>query len=308
MRKSLILICLGMTVVLILCSCAKTKARRIDSRPVLAEFGTSLKSYSKKVGVEYVSTGRLNLGHNRESVFFDTMVQTFRAHSLRASLLLSGDQGFPKALNQWAGSGRTGTMAEIALQARMNGFNALLSCSLTDIRVRDEKKGFWFFQRTDYYVTITVTMDMLDPITSVKSNSCVEEKETKISIDDYQSIKKGDPSTVAVLDKILNNLAEKMGKQAAEWLRQIRWQASITQVQGKKILLSVGRNHGLSTGDRLTVFEGRRVVSGYQGEKSIAPGFKVGEIRIVDLGDDYAQGVIQNEADIQVGDIAVTGN
>jgi hypothetical protein len=53
------------------------------------------------------------------------------------------------------------------------------------------------------------------------------------------------------------------------------------------------------------VYEGRRTVEGYGGQRFVAPGYKLGTIHITAVSETHAVGSLDQQVDIQVGDVAV---
>ena len=88
-------------------------------------------------------------------------------------------------------------------------------------------------------------------------------------------------------------------------MSKAKWMASVAVVEGQIVTLATGRLAGLKDGDRLAVFEGRKIVTGQNGDKYIAPGFKLGEIRITSVEEAKARATMEQPADIQPGDIAL---
>lgn len=308
MRRIIVAFCILAAVGLAVGACSKPRYIQIETRPALAQYDNSRKAYVKKAVLAHVDIGRHGMDPGLQERHFNTVAQTLGRQPFQIAFILPGDDGYPDFAARWAAGNPAGDVSETARLARTNGFNALVSTSLADIRVHSKKSGFWFWRSTKYQLTIAATLEILDPFTAAKSFSLVEEKTVKIEKATYDAIRAGQWDALGDIDETIQQLSQTMTKKAAKKLERIRWQAAVISVDADRLTLAVGKSQGLALGDRLAVFEGREVLTGNQGQTFIAPGYLVGEVRVSDLDRDRAEAVILDGADIQVGDIAVAAN
>jgi len=302
MRKISVVFCILAATGFVVSGCAETRVKRVETRPALMEYHAGTKDYIKKVAVMTGVGGRYSIDPQLNQRYFNTMAQSLAKQSLRLKLFIPGDDGFPDFGNRMSDGNQTSNVPEAARLARINGFNALLGTSLVDIRTDSEIKGFWLWRRTEYRVIIAVSLEILDPFTAAKSTNLIQEETIKCDKATYEAVKVGQWDTVAPVDKALAQLARTMAKIAIEQFQRLRWQTTVLSVDGDRLSLAAGKTHGLAAGDPLVVFEGRDVISGYQGLTYIAPGYQVGVVRISKLDQDRAEAKVLEG---QVGDIVV---
>ena len=132
------------------------------------------------------------------------------------------------------------------------------------------------------------------------------EKKVRIDKSEFENAKAGQWEAIAPLPDFLEDLAVNLARQAAANLEALRWQTSVTKVQNDHVTLAAGRLHNLSPGDRLAVFEGRQIISGPQGQTYIAPGYRVADIRILDVDEQSSEAAIEDGEPVQAGDVAVS--
>jgi hypothetical protein len=304
MRNILVFIIISISV-LMTGACAKDAMKRVDPREALIEYGAHDQNYIKKVAATHSGEAWLGDHAALSDHYFNTFIDALRNQSASSRILIPGDAGFPEFAVSWDAKYQDSMDWDTSRTARANGFNGLISTSLLDFRLDDEKTGVWFWRRTKYYMIIVGNLDILDPITAAKSLSVVLEKKARIEKSEFENAKAGQWEAVSPLTGVLEELAANFADLAADNLQALRWQTSVTDVEDDRITLAAGRLHNLAPGDRLAVFEARQTISGPQGQTYIAPGFKLADIRIIDVNEGSSTAAIEAGEPIQAGDVAV---
>ena len=305
MQIRLLLLCCFIVCGVLVDGCANPKVKRLDNRSSLAEYTPGRIGLTKQAVLVPGDRGLMRMDDQMEAVYFRDMSAALRSRLTRVALRLPGDEGFPEYARAWADKKPANLIAGIADQARNDGLNALLSTSVTDIRVRKKKTGFWFWRNIKYVLTVSVSLDILDTITSARVVSIIKEAETDTDASAFDAAQNGKYYNIIVAQTLLEGLAVDIADQAVEAMDRLPWQTVVTQVDNNRIGLAAGRAHGLSVGNRLAVFEGRPRVVGYKDQTYTAPGFKVAEIRITAVDEHSAKAEVIDGGGIQVGDIAV---
>jgi hypothetical protein len=305
MRRWLVLIDAILLVALLSGACAKGTNIRVEPRQGFSEVQVRGSAYWKKTAITLKPSAQALFGRQAEDLMLRTLIETINGKAVRMRLISSRDESFPDFMKTADPFANPQATFEVSRKARLDGFHCLLRATLMDIRPEEKKKGIWWFRKTKYYMNVVVALDLYDTFTAAKISSRVMEKTVRIGLDDYENFKAGMPDSIEAVDDILVDMARDMGKQAAGEISAGHWMATIAAVQGQQISLAAGRGAGLGVGDRLMVFDGRRVVDGMAGEKFIVPGYKVADIQITTVEENSAAASAENPADIQPGDIAI---
>lgn len=282
------------------------------SKNLLKEIPTTInavkpgKDYKKKVAVALTQSPATALGRTTGERFFKTLVDAIRDEDSRSLLVSPGDAGYPDFMAKLSNpSSSPINPVALAEAGRQTGYQGLVTAAVKDIRVNARKTGMLWFRETRYFIHYDVTVDLYDPCTAAKIVSKVIESSTKISEDDYGAFKRGEASSIEDLNDEIEDVAEDLGEIVGEALKAQKWKTAVVKVQQGRVFIPSGRQAGVVEGDRLVLFEGRRRLEGKQGEKFIAPGYELGEIRIVAVSEQMAEATVPNPVKVQVGDILV---
>ncbi|KJS33009.1 MAG: hypothetical protein VR64_03590 [Desulfatitalea sp. BRH_c12] len=286
-------------------ACAKPLYERGEQRSAYWEAPNKNGRYQKKTAIAIQTNSPGPYIREGEELLTQTMVQTIRDKGKRLLLLTAQDPGFPAAL-QNPDSLSTSQGAFMALQAaRLQGYHCLLQAKLIGIQPDERKTGLWWFRKNRFFMTVVVALDVYDTFLGAKAASYVRQQTVQVDEGHYRAFVDGTPQAMAAVDEMIVDLSEDLGEQAAEAVEAIKWIASVADIQGQNVYLGGVQETGLRVGDRLSIYEGRRVMEGSNGEKFIVPGYKVSDILIQSLNGDTAEAVMDEAADIQPGDIAV---
>jgi hypothetical protein len=304
MRKSLVW---GGGVVLALLffsGCAKPLYVRSEQRPSYLEAPAKGTGYVKKAAIVVKGGAPAPVGPQAEALLLQTLTAAIRNHKPAIELVTPHDPHYPAFMKIYRPI--TGRDAFSATQtARSEGFHNLIQGAVENIRVHEEKRGIWWFRKMRYFLTIVVSLDVYDTFTGAKIISEVRERTETIDPDSYAAFLSESPQTMEAVDAMIVRVAGNMGKRTGGAIVNGKWIASVAEVRDHQVSLTPGISAGLKVGDRLAVYEGRRIVDGSEGEKFIAPGYKVAEVQITALSAHGATASLEAPADIRPGDVAV---
>jgi hypothetical protein len=282
------------------------------SKNLLKEIPTTINTvksgngYKKKIAVALTQSPATALGRTTGELFFKTLVDAIRDEDSRSLLVYPGDAGYPEIMAKLSNlSSAPINAVALAEAGRQAGYQGMVTAAVKDIHVSARKTGLLWFRNTRYFIHYGVTVDLYDPYTAAKIVSKVIEAYTKISEDDYDAFKRGQASSFEDLNDEIENVAEDLGEIVGEALEAMKWKTTVVKVQQGRVFVPSGRQAGVGEGDRLVLFEGRRRLEGRQGERFIAPGYKLGEIRIVAVSEQMAEATVPNPVKVQVGDILI---
>jgi hypothetical protein len=193
----------------------------------------------------------------------------------------------------------------VAEKARTLGYHYVIRAGVRHVEPFKEKRGMLFFRKERGYVNLVLTIDVYDTFTGAKIVSRLVDDTVRVSNEDYENLVGGFQQDLAVVDEVAADYGEDLGGLAADTMTEAPWMALVVAVEARDVLLAAGRASGLKEGDRLVLYEGRRVVAGQAGENWVAPGYKLGDVRIVELGANRARARLDQPVDIKPGDIAL---
>ncbi|RPH50984.1 MAG: lipopolysaccharide transport periplasmic protein LptA [Desulfobacteraceae bacterium] len=206
-------------------------------------------------------------------------------------LLKSGDGKYPLGFKMLPrlSSGSIDSF-KLCETGRKLGLTAIMTGSITDIKIVDELRGILLWKDTYPAVSLTVHVDVLDTETGAK---ILDESFThkKYSDDiDKESIKSGKIEP-AFLKEAFEHIAGEAGKKVCEIMRRASWKGYVSSVSGEKITISSGSSTGVAQGKAFEVF-GNSLIVGVQGHRFLVPGPKAGEVKITEVFDDSAEAMI----------------
>ena len=262
----------------------------------------SAKGHIKLVPVVLIEAPQSAVGQRVGEIYFSTLTDTIRSDDSRLKLLTSRDSGFPDFMVALDGAVNAGTLS---IESRRLGYQGIVTAAVNDIRAVAKKTGAFWLRKTRYFIHYTVTVDLYDPYNAAKIVNEVVEGAIKISEEDYGAYTDGTATSISDLNEEIEDLAQDLGELIVDALKSQQWRAAVMNIQGDRIVIPVGRWTGLKEGDRLAVFEGRRLLEGVEGAKYIAPGLQIGEIQITSINETTAQANVVKSDKIQAGDIVV---
>ncbi len=262
--------------------------------------------YAKRVALALTMTPSTAAGQGAGSIYFKSLIQAIAQKDSRFRLVAPGDDGFPDFMAELArGAVEDPDAPVLCRRAREAGYQGLVVAAVRDIRVSTIRTGLLWFRKTRYLIHFNVTADCYDPYSAAKIVSGVAEQKVRIDENDYEDYLSGRATAIEPLEEEIAEAAETLGGRIGKALSHLAWKASVAGIDGGRVLLPVGSVLGLREGDRLAVFEGRRELTGQQGERFIAPGYQVGMVQVTAVADNAAEVRVSSTGDIKKGDIVV---
>ena len=305
MRKPLVVLFCIVMMWSFLGACAKDGYKRVETRQSLFETATDNRSYIKKAAIALKPVIDSSFGRQVEGLFLQTLIETLRSEADQLNLITSQDTEFPAFMRAGDLFSNAAHADALVKTARLQGYQFLILAGVWQVEPIRKKSGVWIFHKERTYADIVVALDVYDTFTGAKLISRVEDETVKIRPDEYDALTSGMHDGITTVEETVADYGENLGGEAADAMSKAKWMASVAVVEGQIVTLATGRLAGLKDGDRLAVFEGRKIVTGQNGDKYIAPGFKLGEIRITSVEEAKARATMEQPADIQPGDIAL---
>ncbi len=181
---------------------------------------------------------------------------------------------------------KSGSPEDLAYEAgRRMGLNTVLAGNLTDLAVVRQMKGIYGFRDNAPFLTLEGEFRLLDMTTSTILAQTTFRQQEVINDVEAEGITMNNATPDA---KIVAKLVAEMTKEVQAWVQgKINaqpWGGVVLEVQGDKVLITVGRDTGLPTGATLVVYaQGERIKAG-TGQEIRLPGPAVAKIRLLELG------------------------
>lgn len=274
--------------------------------PTTVNTVNSAKGHIKQVGLVLIHAPNTPAGKTVGERYLKTLGDAIRNDNGRVNLLTPLDDGFPRFLAELDETS-SGAVDAVSLseKGRQVGYQGLIVAAVNDIRPVAKKTGMFWLRKTRHFIQYTVTVDLYDPYTAAKVVSEVMEGTIKISEEDYENIKAGTAVSIDGLNETVEDVAQDHGDRIGEALADHQWKSAVAKIQEGQIMIPTGQGAGLKKGDRLAVFEGRRLLENKQGGIFTAPGVQIGELQITAVDGQMAEAKALNAENIQKGDIVI---
>jgi hypothetical protein len=253
--------------------------RPADSKTLRDLSGSS--DYRKTVGVMVLTNTTQFTSEQAATPFLAAFLSSLRSVASDAVLVVPDQTDVPPFLGNppRLANGDLDVFTLSGL-ARQEGLNAIVSPVLMDIRVRTRDTGFWFFKDVAYRLQVQTAATIYDAITG--SRLALEMLTDVIDIDEDQAavIGKGQEVLVDDLVDVAGEMGKKLGRGMGDVIQDSQWLASVVSVENGMCVLAAGSESGIEAGDRFSVLDGSRILTGVDGQRYVVPGLIIGEITI----------------------------
>lgn len=266
----------------------------------------SAKGHIKQVGLALFHAPDTPVGQTVGEIYLNGLADAVRDEGDRLNLVTPRESDFPGFLAELSQTPST-TVDAVSLseKGRQAGYQGLIAAAVTDIRAIAKKTGIFWMRKTRHFVQYTVTVDLYDPYSAAKIISEVKEGSVKISETDYENLLAGSAASIEDLNETIEDVAQDHGERIGEAMEAHQWRSAVADVRAGRIIITAAREAGFKEGDRLAVFEGRRLLENSHGGIFIAPGVQVGEIQITEVGDQMIEAKALHSVNIQKDDIVI---
>lgn len=191
------------------------------------------------------------------------------------------------------------------------GISAVMNSRFSAIAVRQQDSGFLWFRKKLPFAWVSATTEVYDTETGAKYLDETFTRELKLTDEAAESIRKGEISSVPVVEKAVFEIIQEMADAVCDATIRKPWKGYIAKVAGTRaseetLTLSSGSQSGLSAGRVLKVYEPGQRIQGAEGQTFLLPGKKIGEIRITSVSSDSAEAVATSGGGFQVDNVVKT--
>jgi hypothetical protein len=264
--------------------------------------------FTKRIAVVLAQTTDSDFGRRVGDIYFRAILDALQDEDAGLQLITRTKGQLPEVIDAMVQGGAKPDRAfELSETARVAGLNAWACARIESLQPVARKTGILWFRKERYFVFAELSFSVYDPFTGAKLVDKVIETSTPVDQADYDAMRSGKAVSIADLDETIADIGTDFGEHAVEVLADQPWQTAVIGVQGDRVFLSAGTSTGLRSGERLAVFQGRRMMDGQNGERFFIPGPEIGMIRIVQVTEGVSEAEVESAsggARIQAGDIA----
>jgi len=213
-----------------------------------------------------------------------------------------GDPGYPDTLDRVPRmtSGRVDNLALVEI-GRASGVNAFLLGNVANVDAEEKEKGFFMFRDTHYYESAQISFQLYDTGTGAKLMDESLKESVEVDGSEFDAILAKDLKALYELNETLDHIAADGAEKVCETLGKHPWQGYVVAVQDGRIIISSGRETGMTAGDVFQVYPPGEVIEGKFGQSFIIPGTPAGEIEITSVEDGKAHARPVGETDVGEG-------
>ena len=271
---------LSLLMALMLIGCGLSSSYRSAQQKTIRDFSAGGK-YRKTVGVMVLSNATLFTSEPVASPFMEAFLSGLESNASGALLMVPGKSDLPSFL--WnpprIANGDIDVFALSAL-ARQAGISAVVSPVLMDTRLRTRNTGFWFFKDVAYSLQVQTAAAVYDAATGARLALGIMTDEIDIDEDQASIIRNGQEVQVDDWDDLVEEMGEALGERMGEAIKDSQWTSAVVSIEGGSCVIPAGSEVGIDVGDRFSVLDGRKILTGLDGQRYTVPGTKIGEITI----------------------------
>ncbi len=296
-----------LSAVSVLCACQFSRSYRPAEQKTIGDFPAS-HQYRKIVGVMTLSNASIFTSSQVVVPFMNAFFSGVSSTCENAMLLLPGGEDHPSFLKRPPMKENGGIDVQALVQsARQMGINSVVSPMLMDIRVRQEESGFLFFGNDGPRLQVHTASAVYDVITGARLELAILNEDVKIDAQQAEAVGKGQEIELAKLVEVAREMGEALGRQMGDVISQSRWVASIAAIEDDSFVLAAGSDVGIEKGDLFSVLDGSQSITGFDGQRFVAPGPRIGEMIIEQVSPKKALGRSSSKEIFPVGSILVPG-
>jgi hypothetical protein len=173
------------------------------------------------------------------------------------------------------GAADTFTMAQTA---RRSGFQMIVRGRLLSLNHRVDRSGWARFRESHHFLDLRLQAEAVNAITAAKIAQHSETITLPVDEETGAAIDAGERFDLPELAEALTDVSIDLALKLCISIRAHPWETVIRTVRGGDMVLAAAPAAALQPGDRLAVFDGRRTITGYDGERFILPGFRQGTV------------------------------
>ena len=174
-----------------------------------------------------------------------------------------------------------------AKKADQMGMNVLITAFISPVDFSSRKWGIWPFRKVKHEAEISMVINAFDVITGTLFLSHIESRKIKAEVDFDEGEQEGQASKPEVDEKVagkaLNQIVQDQASAVSKALRGQPWSGRILSAGAEGVMVSAGKDVGLSAGTLFEVFGTGEPIRSSEGTFLIPLGIKVGEVKVKEV-------------------------
>jgi hypothetical protein len=179
-----------------------------------------------------------------------------------------------------------------AKKAAQMGMNVLLTVVISPVDFTSRRVGIWPFRKVRHEGEISMVVNAFDLITGTLFLSHLESRKVRAEVGIFEEEEEGTPAKpeidVDAAEKALVRIVNAQASQVSDALRKQPWSGKILSVTGNKIVISAGRDVGLTVGKVFEVYGLGEQIRSADGSFIAPLGLKLGEIKVTEVQESQA--------------------
>lgn len=164
--------------------------------------------------------------------------------------------------------------------ARALGLNAILTGTLLDITITEERKGLWLFKDTFPVAFLELEVHLYD----IETNAILLSKPVKAKVtisDQYRTnLKDNQQCDPRLVEELLQRTARQLSEKICTVMAKEPWKGYVISFENNEVEISAGTDVGLRKGNVLEVFRREQPIKGTDGKIYLISGPTIGNIKI----------------------------
>jgi hypothetical protein len=198
--------------------------------------------------------------------------------------------------------------AEAAKKAEEMAVNVLLTVVVNPYELHLKRTGIWPFRYTKREVEISVIVNGLDLYNGTLFLSHLEGEKLNFQMEDVEDDEVPTKPEMPEIDdktfrRAFSRIMERQASKVHSAMRNLPWTGRILTVEDDKIIVSAGKRVGLTRDRVLEVFSRGEQVRSAGGTSIYVLGPKLGEVKTVEVMEDFASAKPVTDAEYKAGQV-----
>jgi len=256
----------------------------------------------KQIGIAYLKN-HTTFGDVGLNTFFEReLITHLKEEGPNLLIKKPGDREFPAAIFEpvLMANGQIDNLA-LAQAGRQIGLNAVLVCTLYDVRQEQETTGMLWFKGTRAFIYVQVLTEVFDTLTGAKILDEGYIREIELSKERSTLMRDDLTLTTSTIMEGLTKLIPDMSEDIIDVVLTKPWRGFIRATSGSKVFISSGRRAGVRKEDLFEVNQGDRILAGTDGQRFFLPSGPYAKLKVTTVFPEWSETVTLEGGPVTLG-------